>query len=353
METLHQNAGLGVDVAIAYDRFALGAAFDVGAGEVIALVGPNGSGKTTCLGVIAGLLRPDRARVTLGERVLTDTARDLDVPPERRGVGFLFQDFALFPHMSVEKNVRYGARSPGMPRTWMERLDITELARARIASLSGGQRQRVALARVLAAEPQALLLDEPLAALDVSARTSVRAELRRFLDDVGLPTIVVTHDPVDALVLGSRIVVLEAGRVTQVGPRDELLARPRSTFVAQLTGRNLIRAELGAGTGLRNADAGRVTFHVLSKAEPGGVLLSFLPQDVALTSTRPDGSAQNVFGARVREIVALPDRFRTVLDVSGETILADITPAARESLDVELGAEFWISVKATAIQVIS
>jgi molybdate transport system ATP-binding protein len=181
----------------------------------------------------------------------------------------------------------------------------------------------------------------------------VRAELRRFLREVGLPTVVVTHDPVDALVLGTRIVVLEEGRVTQAGPLDELLARPRTAFVAQLTGRNLLRARLREGAGLRLADAGAVAFHVLADAAPGAVLLSFLPQDVALTATRPAGSPQNVFPAAVRELVPLPDRLRAVLDVSGETVLADITPAARDSLGVEPGAKFWISIKATAIQVVS
>jgi molybdate transport system ATP-binding protein len=285
--------------------------------------------------------------------VLADTERGIDVPPERRGVGLLFQDFALFPHMTVEDNVRYGARSPDAPRAWLARLGIAELARERIRGLSGGQRQRVALARALAAEPEALLLDEPLAALDVATRASVRAELRRFLEEVGLPTVVVTHDPVDALVLGTRLVVLEEGRVTQAGPLDELLGKPRTAFVAQLTGRNLLPARLRDGHGLRVADAGAVAFHVLSEAPSGAVLLSFLPQDVALTPTRPEGSAQNVFPAAVRELVPLPDRLRAVLDVSGETVLADITPAARESLGVSPGAQFWISIKATAIQVVS
>ncbi|MGH2571114.1 MAG: sulfate/molybdate ABC transporter ATP-binding protein [bacterium] len=344
---------LHVDAAISFGRFALDAAFAVEPGEVVALVGPNGSGKTTCLGVIAGLLRPDRARIVLGERVLMDTERGVDVPPERRGVGLLFQDFALFPHLTVEDNVRYGARSREAPRAWLERLGIAALAHERNRRLSGGQRQRVALARALAAEPEALLLDEPLAALDVATRASVRAELRRFLADVGLPTIVVTHDPVDALVLGTRIVVLEEGRVTQAGPLDELLGKPRTAFVAQLTGRNLLRARLREGTGLRAADAGAVQFHVLSEAASGAVLLSFLPQDVALTSARPAGSAQNVFPAAVRELVPLPDRSRAVLDVSGETVLADITPAARESLGVEPGTKFWVSIKATAIQVVT
>jgi molybdate transport system ATP-binding protein len=353
METAAAARALHVDASLAFDRFALDVAFDVKPAEVIALVGPNGSGKSTCLGVIAGLLHPDRARITLGERVLADTERGIDLPPERRRVGLLFQDFALFPHMSVEDNVRYGARTSDAPRAWLERLGIADLARERIRRLSGGQKQRVALARALAAAPDALLLDEPLASLDVTTRASVRAELRRFLESVGLPTIVVTHDPVDALVLGARIVVLEGGRVTQAGPRDELLARPRSAFVAQLTGRNLLRAELHPGAGLRVAAAGAAAFHVLSDAGAGPVLLSFLPQDVALTPGRPDGSAQNVFAADVRETVPLPDRVRVVLDVSRQSVLADITPEARASLDVKPGARLWVSVKATAIQVVA
>ncbi len=344
---------LRFDAVISFGRFTLDAAFEAGPGQVVALVGPNGSGKTTSLHVIAGLLRPEWAQITLGERVLSDTERRIDLPPEVRRVGLLFQDFALFPHLSVEGNVRYGARSPAAPRAWLERLGIADLARERVTHLSGGQRQRVALARALAAEPEALLLDEPLASLDVATRASVRAELRAFLETVELPTIVVTHDPVDALVLGTRIVVFEEGRVTQAGPREELLARPRSRFVAQLTGRNLVRARLRSGSGLRIADASGVAFHVLSETAAGNVLLSFLPQDVSLTPGRPEGSPQNVFSAVVREVVPLPDRVRAVLDAGGETVLADITPEARDSLGVAPGRSFWISIKATAIHVAS
>jgi molybdate transport system ATP-binding protein len=263
----------------------------------------------------------------------------------------MFQDGALFPHLTVRENVRYGARTPEAAAEWLERLDLGSLAQERVTRLSGGQRQRAALARTLASEPSALLLDEPLAALDVAARAEVRAELRAFLEEVALPTVVVTHDPVDALVLGDRFVVLEEGRVTQEGDRAALLGRPRSAFVAQLVGRNLIRARLAPGAGLRAAEARGVTFHVLSDAAGGDALLSFLPQDVVVSPAPPQGSMQNVFPARVAEIVPLPDRVRVVFQASREILLADITPEARSSLGVEPGRSFWISVKATAIHV--
>ncbi len=339
--------------SLSFGRFALDAAFEAASGEIVVLAGPNGAGKTTCLHLAAGLLRAQRAKITLGGRVLCDSDAGIDLPPERRRVGLLFQDYALFPHRTVEENVRYGARTPNAAQQWLERLEIADLARERPDRLSGGQRQRVALARTLAAEPAALLLDEPLGALDVTTRASVRAELRAFLERVALPTIVVTHDLTDALVLATRFVVLEDGRVVQTGTRDELLRSPRSTFVAELAGRNFVRVRLEgreAAPGLRLARAGSLAFHVLDGAPAGDAILSFAPSDVVLSAALPRGSAQNTFEGTVREVVPLPDRARVVLD-AGVVLLADVTREAVAALDAAPGRTLWAAIKATSIHV--
>lgn len=341
---------LTFDAALTFPRFGLEAAFNVATRETVVLVGANGSGKSTCLQLIAGHLRPDRARIALGDRLLCDTNDRVDLPPERRRVGLVFQDGALFPHCNVDANVRYGERRPGAAREWLERLDLAALAHERVDRLSGGQRARVALARTLASEPEALLLDEPLASFDVRTRGVVRRELRDFLASVALPTILVTHDPIDAFMFADRVVVLEGGRVTQAGTREDLLRRPRTAFVAELAGRNFVPARLEAGEGLRTAHAGSLVLHVLTDAPAGEAFLSFLPSDVALSGRRPEGSPQNVFPATVREIVPLPDRVRVVLD-AGAPLLCDITREAVSALGVAPGTQLWATVKSTAIEV--
>jgi molybdate transport system ATP-binding protein len=208
----------------------------------------------------------------------------------------------------------------------------------------------VALARALAAEPRALLLDEPLAALDVSTRGAVRSELRRFLAECGLPTLLVTHDPVDALAFGDRIVVLEDGRVSQVGSREALLAEPRSAFVGELAGLNLYRAELASGSGLKEARVGDVVFHVLADDRSGPAFLAFAPSEVALAVTPGPGSPQNVFPGRVVELLRLPDRLRVVID-AGLVLVAEVTREAASALGLVPGLTVRASIKATAIRV--
>jgi molybdate transport system ATP-binding protein len=219
-----------------------------------------------------------------------------------------------------------------------------------VTGISGGQRQRVALARALASAPRLLVLDEPFGSLDVSTRDAVRSELRGSLADLGLPTILVTHDPIDALAFGDRIAVLEAGRLSQIGSREELLAQPRSPFVADLAGLNLYRAELAAGRGLKEARVGDLVFHVLADQLSGTSFLVFAPFEVALSETRGPGSPQNVFGGRVREILPLPDRLRVVLDV-GVVLVAEVTRDAAAALGLAPGQSVWASIKATAIRV--
>ena len=239
-------------------------------GEVVVLLGPNGAGKSTALRALAGLLPLTGGRIAAGNAVLADPARNWHAPPYARPVGMVFQDYLLFPHLSVRDNVAFGLLARGIRRSearrtaqsWLERMGIAELAAARPRAISGGQAQRVALARALATDPAVLLLDEPLAALDARTRLQVRGELRRHLADFPGATVVVTHDPVDATVLGDRLVVVEDGRVVQQGTPLEVARRPRTDYVARLVGLNLLAGSAKArtvelpGGGIGRADGG-------------------------------------------------------------------------------------------------
>jgi molybdate transport system ATP-binding protein len=219
-----------------------------------------------------------------------------------------------------------------------------------VTELSGGQQQRVAIARALASGARILLLDEPFASLDATTRATVRAELRLFLRKVGVPALMVTHDPLDAFVVGDRLAAIEDGRLVQVGTGQELLAHPRTPFIADLVGLNFYQADLAAGTGLKEARVGPVTFHVIADTLAGGVHLAFAPSDVALAAEASAGSFQNVFRVRVREVQSLPDRVRVVLD-AGVPMAADITREASVRLNLAPGAALTAMVKATSIRV--
>ena len=353
------EAGLALALAHRRGALALEMELEVAAGETVALMGPSGAGKTTCLELVAGLLRPRRGRVSCGGTVWFDGAAGRDLAPEARRVGVLFQDYALFPHLDARANVAYGPRARGAGRAealrtadaWLERLGLRAAALRRPHALSGGERQRVALARALASGAQALLLDEPMGALDVATRAAVRGQLRGVLRDAGLPTLLVTHDAVDALALGDRVAVLEAGRLTQVGTHDALALHPRTSFVAELAGRNLYPVTVAAGAGLKEARAGAVVFHVLADQVEGPAFLVFAPSEVTLSAERHPGSAQNVFAATVRELRAGSDRVSVVLDASGLTMTAEVTRPAAAQLGLAHGRDVWAAVKATAIGV--
>ncbi len=347
----------------------------LGAG-VTALVGPSGAGKSTLLRLVAGLARPDTGTIRLNDTLLDDAARRYHAPPGRRGISLVFQEYALFPHLSAAENVAYGLRARrvgGAERrrrvaAILERLSIEELARARPGQLSGGQRQRVALARALVLEPRALLLDEPLAALDARTRAAVRAELRSMLVDLDIPTVLVTHDVADALVFRERIVVLEGGRVVQDGPHAALLANPRSPFIADFIGVNyyegsvddndnaLAVARDGRQGGTRRV---RLTDDVVVDVPadglaptPGPVAVTLRPWEVTLSKERPAGSARNVWLGRVREVLPLGGRVRVTLAVGAREALmlvAEITPEARAELGVREGEPLYASFKATAV----
>jgi molybdate transport system ATP-binding protein len=224
---------LSVELDIPLRDFRLGLSLDVAA-ETVAIVGPSGAGKSTLLRAIAGLVKPHAGRVTLGEEVWLDRVRGIDLAPEDRSVGMVFQQYALFPHLSVQRNVEFGGKARATEL--LQRLGIAHLAAARPRQLSGGERQRVALARALAHDPKVLLLDEPLSALDPHTRDVVRRELAGHLAGLALPTLLVTHDVADAIVLADRIGVIREGLIIQVGTPAELAAAPVDDFVARVFG---------------------------------------------------------------------------------------------------------------------
>ncbi len=315
--------------------------------ETLALVGPSGAGKSSILRSIAGLLRPDRGRVAHGAETWLDTAAGVDVPPERRSVGLVFQDYALFPHLDVRGNVAFGGR--GRVDELLERFRISHLAAARPGDLSGGERQRVALARALARDPAVLLLDEPLSALDAHTRGVVRGELAELLAELRLPTLLVTHDFEDAAALAGRVGVVGAGRILQLGEAADLLAAPADAFVAGFTGANLLHgtARQGAG-GLTEVvlDDGGHAFS--TDAGSGRVGLAVYPWEISLAREEPGDSAVNHLRGPVRSLVTLGNRVR----VRVGPLTAEITAASAERLALAEGEQLVASFKATAARLV-
>ena len=329
--------------------FSASADLTVEPGETVALVGPSGAGKTTVLRVVAGLLKPDEGLVSLDDAVLLDTTRGIDVPPERRRVGYLFQEYALFPHLDVWHNVRFGAGNNADVGPLLERFRIAELAHARVTQLSGGERQRVALARALARDPALLLLDEPLSALDAHTRAGVRAELRELLDELGLPTILVTHDFEDASALADRIGVIVDGRVVQQGTAAELVSRPLDGFVASLTGGSLLRGVARTnGSGLTEVvlDAGGSAWSTHEAS--GRVGLVVYPWEVTLGRAVTDDSSMNHFTGVVTSIVPVGNRAR----VRVGDLVAEISAVSLDRLGLREGDTVVTSFKATAARLV-
>lgn len=345
--------GLVADVSIARSEFDVTVDATVEPGQVVAVLGRNGSGKSTLLGVLGGLLRPDRGTVRLGERVLTDVANGTLVPPHRRRVALLAQEPLLFPHLSVVDNVAFGPRSAGLSRAAARRqardhlgaVDATSLADRRPTQLSGGQAARVALARALAADPDLLLLDEPLAAVDVDAAPGLRALLRELLAD--RLAIVVTHDVLDAAVLADRVLVMESGRVVEDGPTRQVLTQPRSPFAAQVAGLNLVSG-IATDAGVRTTDG--VTFAGMSEQVRVGssAIAVFPPTAVAVHTTEPHGSPRNA----VRDRIVGLEVHGAVARVNGAGgITASVTPAAVADLGLHPGSEVWFVIKATEVAI--
>jgi molybdate transport system ATP-binding protein len=330
----------------------LSASIEARAGETVVLVGRNGAGKTTLLFALAGLMVLERGRVVLDGDVLDDTSAGISVPTERRRVGLLFQDYLLFQHMSVIDNVAFGLRTSTKSKRearataeeWLGRMGLQAYVTERPSNLSGGQAQRVALARALAAEPKLLLLDEPLAAIDAMARGPLRRTLIAHLARFDGSRIVVTHDPVEAVLLGDRIVVLEDGHVVQTGTAEELRRRPRSDYVAELFGLNLWRGT--SREGLVTLEAGLEL--VAPEAPAGDVLVSVSPRAVALHGVQPEGSPRNTWQGTVAAVEPDHDIVRVRLE-GVVPVTALITSAAAAELGLVEGTRAWAAVKATEI----
>ncbi len=337
---------LALDISVALRTLRVDLALEVG-GETLALVGPSGAGKTTVLRAIAGLVRPDRGRVVLGDAVWLDTSRGVDVPPDSRAVGYLFQDYALFPHLSVRRNVAFG----GSERVdeLLDRFRIRHLADAKPADISGGERQRVALARALARNPAVLLLDEPLSALDAHTRNAVRVELQELLREIRLPTVLVTHDFEDAAALADRIGVVLDGKLLQTGTAAELVLAPADPFVASLTGSVLLPGQARHGPdGLTEVELDDGTLVYSAEEGSGRVGVVVHPWEITIARAETADSARNHLRAPVTALVPDGDRVR----VRVGQLTAEITAAAAKELELSPGVTVVASFKATGARLV-
>ena len=339
------DEGLDARLVVDRDRFRLDVALKAAPGDVVALLGPNGAGKTTALRALAGLVPLTDGHLRLDGDSLERT------PPESRPVGVVFQDYLLFPHLTALDNVAFGPRCHGATKAqararaaeWLERMGLAEHSGARPRRLSGGQAQRVALARALATHPRLLLLDEPLAALDARTRLGVRAQLRRHLADFEAVAVLVTHDPLDAMVLADRLVVIEDGHVVQEGTPGDIARHPRTDYIAHLVGLNLYPGQAEGHTVRLDTGPAITTTEYLT----GPVFVTFPPTAVTLYRDRPTGaSARNLWQCEVAGLETHGDQIRA--DLTGELPLAaDLTTVAAAELGLHTGAPVWAAVKAT------
>jgi molybdate transport system ATP-binding protein len=352
--------GLLVEAHAPLGALDLRVALRVAAGECLALAGPSGAGKTSVLRIAAGLLRPAEGRVSCGGETWLDTGRGVDLAAERRRCGYVFQEYALFAHLSAWRNVAYGLheaprgeREP-RARALLDRFGLAGRADARPATLSGGERQRVALARALARRPAALLLDEPLSALDARTRAAAARELAGVIRDAGVPVLLVTHDFAEAALLGDRVAVMDGGRVLQEGSASALAAAPASAFVADFTG-----AVVLTGEARRGADG--VTLVALDgggeltalEGEPGPVAVSVYPWEIALA--RPGevahDSARNHLDVEVLSVTTVGTRVRVGL-AAPQPLTAELSEASARELELARGGRAVASFKAAATRVL-
>ncbi|MGW0176858.1 sulfate/molybdate ABC transporter ATP-binding protein [Rhodococcus sp. NPDC003322] len=341
-----------------------GTAFEVtlADGEVLAVLGPNGAGKSTLLSLISGLLRPDHGHVTLDGRTLTDAATGVFVPPHDRGAALLSQQALLFPHMTAAANVAFAPRSRGLSRRasrdaadrWLREVGAQDLADRRPSQLSGGQAQRIAIARALAAEPRLLLLDEPMAALDVAVAPALRRLLRRILREQRRTAVIVTHDLLDALALADRVIVVESGRVVESGTVRDVLAAPRSAFAARIAGVNLVPGTL-IGPGTLESPWGVTVSGTAGADGPevgSSAVALFRPSAVAVHTDPPHASPRNAFAVTIAELELHGTAIRVRAEESpdgGTGLAADVTPAAVADLDLAPGRRVFFAVKAQEV----
>jgi molybdate transport system ATP-binding protein len=350
--------------AVVVDR-GIDIEFSTAAGEVLAVLGPNGAGKSTALHLIAGLVRPDAGTVRLGDRLLTDAASDIFVPTHARRVGLLLQDALLFPHLSVAANVAFAPRSGHRRRPrrearataahWLDQVDAADLADRMPRQLSGGQAQRVALARALAADPDVLLLDEPLAGLDVSTATAMRKLLRQKLSRDGRSAVLVTHDVIDVLTLADRVVILDSGRIAETGSAASVLAAPRSRFGARFAGVNLVTGTAGPH-GVLNTEWGTAWHGNPAEDLVVGqtAVAVFSPAAVAVYRDKPHGSPRNTVEVMVAELDSRGSALRVRADEQPDGapgLAADITAESAAELRVTPGERVYFSVKSQEVTV--
>ncbi len=349
------SAGLAARLIVSRGAgFSLDIELSIPPRKTVALLGPNGAGKSTAVAAVAGLLPLDDGYVRINDRVLDAPGQRQFVPADRRQIGVVFQDYVLFPHLSVVDNIAFGLRSQGEHRTaaskrarvWVDRLGLEGLERRRPGDLSGGQAQRVALARALITDPDLLLLDEPLAALDVTTRAQLRRTLADHLDSFAGPRLVITHDPTEAFLLADEILVIEAGVITQIGAPDDIRLRPRTSYIADLAGSNLANGV--AVRGSVNVDG-----HALRVADTdasGPVLVTIHPRAISVHRNRPEGSPRNAWQTTIVRMEHYGDRVR--LQTGGPMALTvELTPGAVSDLGLGEGEPVWVSVKATEIGV--
>ncbi|GER88179.1 ABC transporter ATP-binding protein [Dictyobacter vulcani] len=374
---------LDVALATSFDTFSLEVAFTAQAGQTTVLLGESGAGKSTILRLLAGLQMPQHGHIRLHDVTYYDQTQHIAIPPQRRPFGYVFQDYVLFPHLTVFDNVAFGLRAQHLPRAIvkarvaeaLERVRLPDLARRLPAQLSGGQQQRVALARVLALQPQLLLLDEPLAALDVQTRREVRQELRTLLREISITTLLVTHHYLDGLLFGDQLLVLDQGRLVQQGGQQELREYPRSSYVAELVGVNffrgqLLRCENQTTCIIRlinslDTDAATEIVAILKEQARGEtvaplsgqeIFVVIDPRSITLHHTRPEGSARNVFYGTIMHIIHLGShtgnhdgkvRISIILDQTQAPLTAEITASSAERMGFREGETVFATFKAT------
>ncbi len=333
--------------------------FAVQDGETLALIGENGAGKSTVLKIIAGLLKPDTGTITLNETVLYSQEKKISLSPEDRNIGYMFQNYALFPHMTAAENIAFGLKIRNIPKKEIDaridelttRIGISEIADQLVTRLSGGQRQRTALARALAPRPDLLLLDEPMAALDVRTQEQMRRELASVIRTEGIPCILVTHSVVDALAIADRIAVIERGKIIADGSPEEIIHNPAHGFVSSFSENlNLFRGTVVVGSdGVVCVDVAGIKIRAVT-ALSGTVSVGIRPEEIIISREKFVSSAINVFTGTITGIEDTGLSEYVYVDI-GITLACAVTRQSLQRLELETGMQVTITFKATAVQV--